>query len=182
VPNVLNYVVSLYVGKKILPSHLAIVAITLYLLVKGSPRTRFLLVWIFATLAPAAFFTWGNASRYLYVPAAGFAMLLAQLGLTAYHEARARYGARFVTPAALVVAAVITIRFAVFAQEGATGFRDQTRPYERLIAAIERSGQVTAATDEIAVSASDLYGVPELYRDGVAETVACRPGVRMVVR
>ena len=182
VPNVLNYVVSLYVGKKILLSHLAIVAITVLLLAKGSPRTRFLLVWIFVTLAPASFFTWGNASRYLYVPAAGFAMLLAQVGLTAYELTRARWGSRAAAPAAIVGVAAVAIRFAVFAQEGATGFRDQTRPYERLIAAIDRSGQDTAATDEIAVSASDLYGVPELYRDGVAETVACRPGVRMVVR
>ena len=182
VPNVLNYVVSLYVGKKILPSHLAIVAITLFLLAKGSPRTRFLLVWIFATLAPASFFTWGNASRYLYVPAAGFAMLLAQVGLSSYASARARWGTTYVTPAAVALVAIVAIRFAVFAQEGASGFRDQTRPYERLIAAIEQSGQAQATTDEIAVSAADLYGVPELYRDGVAETVACRPGVRMVVR
>jgi hypothetical protein len=182
VPNMLNYVVSLYVGKKILASHLVIVAITLFLLAKGSARTRFLLVWIFVTLAPASFFTWGNASRYLYVPAAGFAMLLAQSGLTAYEMIRARSGSPVVTPAAIAIVAAIAIRFAVFAHEGATGFRDQTRPYERLIAAIEQSGQDKSAIDEIAVSASDLDGVPDLYRDGVAETVACRPGVRMVVR
>jgi hypothetical protein len=182
VPNVLNYIVTLYVGKRILPSHLAIVAVTLFLLARGSPRTRLLIVWLIVTLLPASFFTWGNASRYLYVPAAGFAMLLAQIGLTLHDAARARWGARFVTPAALAVAAALAIRFFAFAQEGANGFRDQTRPYERLIASIEQTGQHTAATDEIVVSAADLYGVPELYRDGVAETVACRPGVRMVVR
>jgi hypothetical protein len=182
IPHALDYVVSLYVGKRILPSYLAIVAFTAAVLVKGTPLTRLLVVWIFATLAPVSFFTWGNASRYLYVPAAGFAMLLADLGLAAYDRARIRWPVRWVRPIALALAAAVIIRFALFAHDGADGFRTQTQPYERLLATIERTGQRSAPNDEIVVTAADLYGVPELYRDGVAETAACRPGVRLVVR
>jgi hypothetical protein len=181
IPNALDYVVSLYVGKHIVPSYLAIAAVTIAMLIKGSPLGRFFVVWIFVTLAPASFFTWGNASRYLYLPAAGFALLLAHAVLSAHRMARERWGSRIATPAALAVAAAVAIRFAVFASDGADGFREETRPYERLIATIERSGQQHAPDDRIVVDAADLYGVPELYRDGVAETVACRPGVRLVI-
>ena len=70
---------------------------------------------IVLALSPASFFTWGNAARYLYLPAPGFAMLIGDLMLSFYEQARARlsspHAARILTA---VVVAVLAVRFGVF--------------------------------------------------------------------
>src|SRR5262249_44501638 len=77
VPHMLQFILSLYVGRRSMASSLVIAAVAAVLLWRGSPRVRFAVVFLFVTLAPPSFFTWGNVSRYLYLPAAPFALLLA---------------------------------------------------------------------------------------------------------
>jgi hypothetical protein len=183
IPNVLNYIVWLYVGKRIVLSYLLIVAATALMLVKGSWRLRFFVLWIFVTLTPVSFFTWGNASRYLYVPAAGFAMLLAELLLAAHAWATLRWRSKpLVHAVTIAVAIAVTVRFALFANDGADAFRNRTRPYERFAAEVRRLHGESPASDVVSIAPAALEGIPELYRDPAAATVLCKPGIRVSVR
>ena len=78
IPNALDYIVSLYVGKKVFASYVAIVLCLAWLMLRGNRRVRFAICWMLLAMMPFVPFTWGNASRYLYLPAMGFAMLLAE--------------------------------------------------------------------------------------------------------
>jgi hypothetical protein len=80
-------VVALQVGKRTVVDYSLIVASVATLLVWGTNRMRFFVVWIVVTLLPVLLFTTGIASRYLYVSAAGLALLLADLILAAETQA-----------------------------------------------------------------------------------------------
>jgi hypothetical protein len=82
-------------------------------------------------LLPFVWFTFGNVSRYLYLPAMGFALLLAE-GVEWPNRALER---RMQPPwrraiAGLVIAAV-AIRFMVFASEAVANFRERTEEYRQ---------------------------------------------------
>lgn len=183
VQNVLDYIVSLYVGKRVVPSYLLIATATAILLWKGSPRQRFFVLLMFVTLAPASFFTWGNASRYLYMSAAGFALLLADLlfQLQAFATTRGR-SQRAVRGVAIAVATALTVRFAVFAKKGADAFPARTRPYEQFVAEVRRSHGTQPASDVVHIDRRYVEGLPALYVDVAAETALCAPDIRVVVR
>ena len=82
-------------------------------------------------LAPFVPFNWGNASRYLYQPAIGFSMLVAeavvQLDRVLGERTSARLRVVFVT---LVITAV-SVRFALFATGNIEGFAERTEAYRR---------------------------------------------------
>jgi hypothetical protein len=182
VPNVFNYVIALYVGKRIAVSYALIALTVTALLWRGTPRVRFFTLWIFVTLAPVSFFTWGNASRYLYVPAAGFALLLAVLMMQVHAWVARRKTPSVASAVTLALTAALAIRFGLFAKDGADSFRQRTLPYERL-AGIVRAQHAAAGFDGVAeVAASDLEGVPEIYRDPAASIAICTPDIRIVVR
>ncbi len=181
VPKALQYVVSLYVGRSIVASYYLVATVTAVLLWFGSPHQRFFVVWIFVTLAPASFFTWGNESRYLYVPAAGFAMLMVDL-LQKAHDRVAAWTSPVIARAGLVVVvAVLSVRFAVFAERGSQAFRRSTQPYRHYVAAV-RQAAVSSSSREIGVAHDDVAGVPELYRDPAAQVAMCASDIHVVVR
>jgi hypothetical protein len=180
VPHMLQFILSLYVGPRSMLSYAAIVSVTILLLWKGSPRVRFFVVLLFATLAPASFFTWANVSRYLYVPAAAFALLLAA-GLLALERAAAtvvsQARARRLTAA---LAAAMAIRFSVYAEKSARTFRDQTAPYARFVSAVRRADP-TGRSTEVALRAADVVDIPVRYYDDAAGVAFCGPPVHVVV-
>ncbi len=138
VRNTLRYIVTLYVGQQNLPSYIGTAAVVVLLLVRGSRRVQFATCWMLLELMPFAPFTWANTSRYLYLPAMGFAMLLAEL-----IEWIDRAAAPRMQPAARqaivgVLVATIAVRFCLFAADGVKSFADRTEPYRRFIADIRR--------------------------------------------
>lgn len=138
VRNTLRYIVTLYVGRQDLPSYVGTAAVVLLLLVFGSRRVRFATCWMLLALMPFVPFTWANTSRYLYLPAMGFAMLLAEM-----LEWIDRVAARRVPPAARraivgALAAAIAIRFCLFAADGVRSFAGRTEPYRRFVAGIRQ--------------------------------------------
>jgi hypothetical protein len=136
VRNLLDYVVSLYVGKRNVASYVALAAVLAALIVKGTPRVRFAVAWMLLTLLPFVFFTWGNTSRYVYTPAVGFAMLLAE-GVEWLDRLLARRTPpRVRVVVVTVLVAFITIRFMAFAIQGARNFAARTEPYRRFITAL----------------------------------------------
>jgi hypothetical protein len=182
IPHALQYVVSLYVGPGIVGSYAAVAIVAGLLLWRGTARTRLFVAWMFVTIAPASFFTWGNVSRYLYLPAAGFALLLAEAIGQAETVAAARIPRRVARALAVAIACAIAVRFAVFAGRGATLFRERTRPYLRLAAAMKAANPVVESGASALVDAADVAGIPSLYWNAVASTIYCRPDIRLVVR
>jgi hypothetical protein len=182
VTNVLNYIIWLYVGERELASYVAIAAVTAALIWRGTPRVRFFTIWIFVTLAPVSFFTWGGASRYLYVPAAGFALLLAE-GIVKLHAlALRRLSPAQARAVAAAVAIALAVRFVVFAQQGSYDFRQRTVPYERFATALRAANPAPSSDSVLSVDAQAVEGIPALYYDAAAQTIFCQPGVRVVVR
>jgi hypothetical protein len=178
----LQYIVALYVGKQDLVSFAMIVAVVAALLAFGTARVRFSVLWMLVTIAPASLFTWGNTSRYLYLPAAGFAMLLAEMivGLQTLRVPRWSPQARSV--AAGVITAVLAIRFAVFAAKGGAEFPARTEVYRRYVESVRQASPSPPASGTIALTSADLRPVPPLYRDPAARTAYCMADVHVVER
>lgn len=182
VPHAIQYLITLYVGTRGLASQLFVVALVALLLARGTPRIRFFTLWMLVTIAPASFFTWGNVSRYLYLPAAGFALLLAEAVL-AVRRLLARHTSRHTARAiAIAVTTVLAVRFAIFAAKVPAGFREWTRPYERYVEAVRKATAAAPSAAVISLDAADLEGIPVIYRDPAAEVASCGPDVHVVAR
>ena len=126
IANTFSYIVSLYVGKRNLASYIAITIVLGLLLVRGSARVRFAIGWMLFGILPFAFFMWGSTSRYQYLAAVGFALLLADAieGLDALLRRRLQDRARLAVVS--LVAAAIAVRFMVFASEAVENFAKRT--------------------------------------------------------
>jgi hypothetical protein len=182
VPNMLRYIVALVVWKQAMIPYLVITGAMATIVVRGGLRLRFSVLWILVTLAPASFFTWGIESRYLYLPAAGFAMVLADLVL-GLHAVLARMLP--LRPARVAVAIVIVglaARFAVFAHKSASGFREQTEPYERLAAAARETNPRPGRDGVVTLDRATAELVPAPYLEPAIQTIYCRGDIRVAVR
>jgi hypothetical protein len=182
VPHTIHYLITLWVGTRDVISQLLMVAVIVALLARGTPRVRFFVVWMLVTIAPASFFTWGNVSRYLYLPAAGFAMLAAEAILALQRFAARRTSPRAGRIVAIAVAVVVAVRFAAFATKVPAGFREATRPYERYVAAVRKANPAPSEGSVVYLDRADLEGIPVLYRDPAAEVATCGADVHVVVR
>jgi hypothetical protein len=182
VSNALDYLISLYVGPHIIASRVVVALSLIAMLVRGTPRVRFFVCWMLVTIAPVSFFTWGNASRYLYLPAAGFAMLLAEAMLAVSRLHIPRMSAQAVRRSAIVVAVAIAARFTSLASITPAGFREETRPYERFAAAVRSARTGEPAGSVVYVDRAAVDGIPVLYRDPAAEVASCGSDVHVAVR
>jgi hypothetical protein len=129
VTNALNYIEALYVGRRDWLNYAAIASGIVILLVRGNSRVRFATWWMLLALAPFLSFTWGNTSRYLYQPAIGFSLLLAEV-VAAFDRVlahRLTVPRRALTVGLLVV--VIAVRFAVFAAGNVRDFTERSQVY-----------------------------------------------------
>jgi len=181
-PNILNYIIWLYVGQRAPVDYAVMIGALVAMVVFGSARLRFSVVWIFITLAPVSFFTWENAPRYLYLPAVGFAMVVADLML----GVRA-LGARWISDrhARVVTAAVVLVlaaRFAVFAKNAADSFPARAAHYERLAMEVRRANPGAVAGAAVVIDEAFLEGVPEQYREPAARIALCLPDLRLQMR
>jgi hypothetical protein len=152
------------------------------LLVAGSARVRFFVVWMLMTIVPSTFFVWQNSSRYLYLPAAGFAMLLAEGILAVRRLMASRLSPRAGRIAAGLLTVALAARFAVSASRLPKEFREWTRPYRRFVTAVRRANPAPLAGAVVFVDRENADGIPELYLDPAAEVASCGPDVHVVVR
>jgi hypothetical protein len=152
VGNALDYIDALYVGRRDSLNYTVIGAGVVVLLVRGSDRVRFATCWMLLALAPFLSFNWGNTSRYLYQPAIGFSLLLAEGVMqlrrvrsggarsSGFRFAGSSSGFRFVgsglsrTILFPLIVAVIAIRFAVFAHSNVRDFARRTEVYPEYLA------------------------------------------------
>jgi hypothetical protein len=111
----LDYIVALYVGPGWwLAYTLSLAAIGVF--IAASPVTRFGALWLLVAMMPYLGFTAGNVSRYLYLPAIGFAVALAGAVTGSAAWLSARYPARrgVIAGGSALVALFIVGRFARF--------------------------------------------------------------------
>jgi len=182
VPHALDYLISLYVGPHIIVSRIVVALVLVGLLMRGTPRVRFFVFWMLVTIAPASFFTWGNVSRYLYLPAAGFAMLLAETMLAISKLRFSRIPAQASRVSAVVLTVAISTRFASFAAITPAGFREETQTFERFAAAVRRARTVESAGSVVYLDRATVDEVPDSVRDRVAEVASCGSDVHVAVR
>jgi hypothetical protein len=122
VTNALNYITALYVGRRDVLNYVLIAIGLGSLLAFGSRRVRFATCWMLLALAPFLLFNWGNTSRYLYQPAIGFSLLVA--------EAVRKIDRRV----AVIVIAVVAIRFGLFAHANVRDFSMRSQVYPEYLA------------------------------------------------
>lgn len=182
VPNMLWYVVWLYVGKQGMVSYLTIGALAVLLLARGTPRVRFAVCWLALTLLPPSLFTWGNVGRYLYLPAVPFTLLLCEGLVGAGNLLEKRVSCRVARLVVTAACLLVAVRFAFFAQNAGGNFRARTRPYERLAVVLEASNPNPSPGDRVAVPQAAVEGIEEMYRDPAAQVVFCTPDVHVDVR
>ena len=182
IPNILNYIIWLYVGQRALLDYVVMIGVLAAVFVWGSPRMRFSVVWILVTLLPVSFFTWGLQGRYLYLPAAGFAMLVADLMLGFYALAVSRMSANTARLATVVVLTVLAVRFGLFAQKSADSFPALTAHYERFVAELRRTNPGATAGSTVYIDRRFLEGVPDLYREPAARVGLCLPDLHLQIR
>ncbi len=100
---------------------------------RGSQRAVFATSWLILSLLPFVFFRWGNTGRYLYLPAMGFSMLVAE-GFVQLDRLLASRLARAQRTALLTLAATaVAGRFALFAVAHVKSFAAGTEEYRRYI-------------------------------------------------
>lgn len=180
--NIFEYIVSLYVGKRNLASFVAIAAVLGVLLVRGTPRARFAIGWMLFGILPFAFFTFGVTSRYQYLAAMGFALLLAE-GVEALDRLLA---ARLAGSARLaivtLVAAAITIRFMVFASEGVENFTRRTEWWRVMGERIRAEHPNVPTGGEVAISRELAEKHGFLYLEALVRWELKDPSIRVVLR
>ena len=155
VRNVLGYIVSLYVGKRSWLTYGVVSLVLGWLLIRGNRRTRFAIVWMLVSLMPFAFFTWGNTSRYLYLPGMGFALLVAE-GVEWLDARLGRVLSDRRRAAAIgLLVAILTIRFAVFASKGVSGFRDMTDDYRQFLTTFRQAHPTLPTGSHVPIDPKD---------------------------
>ena len=144
VTNAFDYIQALYVGRRDWMNYAAIAAGVSALLIYGNTRVRFAACWMLLALAPFLSFNWGNSSRYLYQPAIGFSLLLAEGVLTIDNAMARRAGVEVrrwtgvgsfsrTIPVWIVIAAV-AMRFAIFAASNVRDFAERSQVYPQYLA------------------------------------------------
>ena len=180
--NGLDYLVWLYVGKRNLASYVVIVAAIAVILALGTRRARFAVSWMIIALLPFVFFTWGNTSRYLYLPAMGFAILLAE-GMTAVDRLLARsLGSRWGRVVTNLIVIAVAVRFAVFASKTVKAFSNATEPYRAYSAQVRASHPSLPAGSVIFIEPEVDKALKQRYLEGLVQWEYREPTIRVRVR
>jgi hypothetical protein len=181
-PNILNYVIWLYVGERAALDYVVTVSVLTLVAIRGSARMRFAVAWILVTLLPVSFFTWDNAPRYLYLPAVGFAMLAADLVLGLGSLIARRLSPRATQLAVAVIVVLLTARFAMFAKKAADSFPARTAGYQRFVDELRRANPHPVPGSRVVIEQRFLEGIPELYREPAARVGLCVPDLHLDMR
>jgi hypothetical protein len=182
VRNTLDYIVWLYVGKRAPFSYALVAGVLAWIAWRGTPMARFAVAWMLLALLPFAFFTWGNTSRYLYLPAIGFAFLLAEgiERLAARLPARLPPRARHAIIALLVAA--VAGRFAYFATRAVANFTDAAGHYRALEDRIRAEHPAPSPGSAIPVDAGTLEALHHRYVEALVQWTYRDPALVVIPR
>jgi hypothetical protein len=137
IQNVFDYIAALYVGRRKLLTHLVVAAALAVAVWKGSSRARLGVAWMILGILPFAPFDTGILSRYAYVPAIGFAILLGE-GFAWLHAALSRGSSRVAHAVVIALAVLLCGRFAYFARDGVKDVHHAAERYKVFLADLRR--------------------------------------------
>ncbi len=179
-PNLLNYLVAILVWVRGPLPDVLLVAAMAAVLVFGTPRMRFFMVWILVTLLPVLFFTWGIAARYEYVPAAGVSLLVAEMLGAWFASAPRRVSPVVRNMAIALIAVTLVVRSTHFARRGTVDQARLAQPFGEIKAAVETGPR--DAQGRVVLDAALAERVPPEYLQRVVQISLCREAVETVVR
>lgn len=178
--NMLDYLASLYVGRRNPASFMGTTLVVTALLVLGTPRVRFATAWMLLALLPFVFFTWTNTSRYQYLPAMGFSLLLAE-GVEWLDRALSRRLRREWRMAVVVLlVAAVTVRFMLFASKAVGDFAERTEVYREVGQTIRSQYREGSGCGEVRVDPAVVSRLGPAYVVALARWVCRDPAVRIV--
>ncbi len=180
--NALDYIVSLYVGKKVLASYIAIVLCLAWVVVRGNRRVRFAIAWMLLAMMPFLPFTWGNASRYLYLPAMGFGMLLAEAVEWVDRTLAGRLPRVWRLAIVGFLIAGLSIRYSVFASEGVTNFSARTEAYRQYGQKVRDEHPQLAPYSTVFIDPRDETVLKHRYLEGLIRWEYRDPTIQVVTR
>jgi len=148
ITNTLEYIVALFVGRHDVANYALVVVALGWTWIAGSRRAIFATLWLLVALGPFVFFTWSNTSRYEYLPAMGFSMLVAE-GVIGIGRLAGRRGSTAIGAAVVVLLSMaITVRFALFAAGNVRDFANATEEYRQYMTAFKAMhGDVPSHTE-----------------------------------
>lgn len=133
VRHLFDYVTALYVGRRGPLNDLAIVAVLGAVCLRGNRRAVFAVCWLVLALLPFSFFTWSNTSRYLYLSAMGFSMLVTEGVFQIDRLLRGRVTPLLRQTAVALLVGAFAFRLAVFATQNVSRFSARTEEYRRYL-------------------------------------------------
>jgi hypothetical protein len=184
VTHALDYIVALYVGRRDILNYFLSVAVLIALFRFGSRRVIFAAAWLLIALAPFALFKWGNTSRYLYLPAMGFSMLMAEAVLTIHRWLSARLSRRVAATGAAVITLAIASRLIVFCVQNLPSFVEKADEYRLYINRLKATRPVLDRYARVKISpdAGAQHGIQFLnalvqweYHDSTITVVSDKP-------
>ena len=182
VPNLLGYVVTLYAGKRNLQSFVLVTLALAALLLRGTPRVIFATAWLILAILPFSFFTWGNTSRYAYMPAVGMALLITE-GLSWLD---ARLGRRLQSTARVAItgllAAFVAVRFFLFAAENIANFTEGPERYRRFAVAARERYPKPASGATITAEAAVVEQLHHRFLEALVQWEFKDPTLRLAVQ
>jgi hypothetical protein len=179
VRNAFHYLVALYVGRRDALNYVFVATGIAALLLRGSGRTRFATAWMLLALAPFLAFTWSNTSRYMYQPAIGLSLLLADAVAGIDRLLAPRLRATLRAGLVGVVITAIALRSMLFAMHNIEGFAAETEMYRRHGAALRQLYGDLPRHSVITPTPEFQKAFPHMFGNALAQWVYQDPTIQV---
>jgi hypothetical protein len=154
----LDYLVSMYIGPHRWTGRVFVAVAAAIILTFGPRMSRAGIVWIVITMLPFLGFTWGTASRYLYLPTMGLGWVVAALLLALRRRLSGIASHRVATAVVSVIAVVAIGRFCIFTSRAIESHNESFavyRDYAQMVT--DRQLHKTGATEIVVPAPSHAH-------------------------
>jgi hypothetical protein len=179
-PHARDYVVSLYVGRHDWIDYGGLLIVASLIVWRGTTVMRTGLVWLIVTMVPFLGFTWGNVGRYTYMPAVGFAWILAGALVWLRDRLEQRAGSSVARVIVALLAIVVAGRFASFTRtaiKGEIGWMEAYRTYREEVTRL-----VSPQAAEVTVPPPRDIRVERDYIEPMLQWHTRNPALRVRIR
>jgi hypothetical protein len=178
--NVRDYLVALYAGKGNAVNYLFLLLVFIAVVLSRSRRAWLATAWIFIALVPFVFFTWGTSFRYLYLPAMGFSMLMADGVLYFDRLLASRVPNAVRATVVVLVATVAAGRFTIFAAKNVRNFAEHTEAYRRYVAVFRETRMGPVEHDRVPADPDGLKLFGPKFLEAVMQWEYRNPNIRLI--
>jgi hypothetical protein len=145
-------------------------------------RAKLSAAWMVIAILPFAPFLWSGTGRYMYLPALGLALLLAE-GLAALDARLERRVSATVRQVAMVLlVAGLAIRFGVFASKGVADQAERAEQYRTFLTALRQAHPQVADGTVIPIDPATERRMALRFLEAAVQWEYKNPTIRLVVR